>query len=103
MTPTSASKCAGRLRRTIRCSRPRTAGPRLRWFVAIQYGAYDFVEKPVQMTVLKVILQRAAYLYRLERENRVLQERTGAAGFDEIIGISAPMHRIFEMIRRVAD
>jgi len=71
--------------------------------VAVQYGAYDFVEKPVEMDVLKVILQRAVYLHRLEQENRTLQERTGAAGFDEIIGVSAPMHRIFEMIRRVAD
>ena len=42
---------------------------------AIESGAYDFIEKPVQLDVLKVVLQRAAYLSNLEQENRKLQER----------------------------
>ena len=36
---------------------------------AIESGAYDFIEKPVQLDVLKVVLQRANYLSNLEREN----------------------------------
>ena len=69
---------------------------------AVQGGAYDFIQKPVQIDVLKVILQRAVYLYRLEMENRVLQERSSSGGFEEIIGVSGTMQRIFEVIRRVA-
>ena len=69
---------------------------------AIQSGAYDFIEKPVQLDVLRVILQRAAYLSRLEQENRALQEQATANGFGELLGESPPMQRIFEMIRRVA-
>jgi two-component system NtrC family response regulator len=70
--------------------------------IAIQSGAYDFIEKPVQLDVLRVILQRAAYLSRLEQENRALQEQVTANGFGELLGESLAMQRIFEMIRRVA-
>ena len=69
---------------------------------AVQSGAYDFIQKPVQLDVLKIILERAAHVYRLEQENRALQERTGSVEFSEIIGVSPPMQHIFEMIRRVA-
>lgn len=69
---------------------------------AIQGGAYDFIEKPVQLDVLKVILQRAAYLYHLELENRSLLQQSGTSGLEEIIGMSAPMQRTFEIIRRVS-
>ncbi|MCA9456207.1 MAG: response regulator, partial [Nitrospira sp.] len=37
---------------------------------AIQLGAYDFMEKPVDLDVLKVVLQRAGYLAGLEKENQ---------------------------------
>jgi two-component system NtrC family response regulator len=69
---------------------------------AIQSGAYDFIEKPVQLDALRVILQRAAYLSRLEQENRALQEQANANGFSEMLGESPCMQLIFEMIRRVA-
>ncbi len=69
---------------------------------AIQRGAYDFMEKPVQIDVLKVVLNRAAYLYQLEQEYRALQERESGESFYEIIGSSPPMQRLFETIRRVA-
>ena len=69
---------------------------------AVRSGAYDFVQKPVPLDVLKIILNRAAHLHRLEQENRALQEQTGVGEFSEIIGVSPPMQRIFEMIRRVA-
>ncbi len=69
---------------------------------AIQSGAYDFIEKPVHLDVLRVILQRAAYLSRLEQENLTLQEQASADGFGELIGGSSPMQGVFAMIRRVA-
>src|SRR2546426_961862 len=68
---------------------------------AIEGGAYDFIEKPVQLEVLRVILQRAAYVSSLEQENRALLERATQNGFEEILGISPAMQGIFDMIRRV--
>jgi two-component system NtrC family response regulator len=68
---------------------------------AVQHGAYDFLEKPVQIEVLKVILDRAWYLYQLEQEQRALQDRGSGEAFHDIIGGSPPMLKLFETIRRV--
>ncbi|WP_447977153.1 PEP-CTERM-box response regulator transcription factor [Candidatus Nitrospira bockiana] len=69
---------------------------------AIQRGAYDFIQKPVHLETLKLILERAAYVYQLEQENRRLQQQSMQEGFQGIIGSSVPMQHLFETIRRVA-
>ena len=69
---------------------------------AVQLGAYDFMEKPVDIEVLKVILHRANYLAQVEKENRTLLEREGSRKFHEIIGTSPSMEKVFDTIRRVA-
>jgi two-component system NtrC family response regulator len=68
---------------------------------AIEGGAYDFIEKPVQLDVLRVVLQRALYLSNLEQEHRVLQERIGRSDLDDLVGDSAPMQEVFRIVRRV--
>ena len=68
---------------------------------AIESGAYDFIEKPVQLEVLKIVLQRAAYLSNLEQENRALQERAGQNEFEGLVGSCAGIQAVFCMIRRV--
>ena len=68
---------------------------------AIASGAYDFIEKPVQLDVLKILLQRAAYLANVEQENRALLERAGQNDLEGLVGNSAPMQDVFRMIRRV--
>jgi|CXWL01.1.fsa_nt_gi two-component system NtrC family response regulator len=68
---------------------------------AIESGAFDFIEKPVQLDVLKIILQRAAYLSKLERENHVPFDQVGQNEFEGLVGGSARMQEVFRMIRRV--
>lgn len=68
---------------------------------AVGSGAYDFIEKPVQLDVLKILLQRAAYLANVEQENRALLERAGQNDLEGLVGDSAPMQDVFRMIRRV--
>ena len=68
---------------------------------AIESGAFDFIEKPVQLDVLKIVLQRAAYLSNLEQENRALLEDTGQNEFEGLVGNSARIQDVFRMIRRV--
>lgn len=68
---------------------------------AIESGAYDFIEKPVQLDVLKIVLQRAAYLSNLEQDNRALQEPAGQNEFEGIVGSSGRIQAVFDMIRRV--
>ena len=74
---------------------------RAKAIAAIESGAYDFIEKPVQLEVLKVVLQRAAYLSNIERENRRLQQKSGLNEFEGLIGDSTQMQDVFRMIRRV--
>jgi two-component system, NtrC family, response regulator len=75
---------------------------RLNSLKAVRLGAYDFLEKPVDLDVLKIVLQRAHYLSGLEQENRKLLAREEKRGFPEIIGSSPAMAKVFDTIRRVA-
>ena len=74
---------------------------RAKAMAAIESGAYDFIEKPVQLNVVKIVLQRAAYLANLEEENRKLQEKSDGDTFEGLMGDSQPMQEVFRMIRRV--
>jgi two-component system NtrC family response regulator len=69
---------------------------------AVELGAYDFIHKPVQLDILKVVLQRAWYLSGIERENRTLVERASTHKFHDILGSSPPMQKVFEIVRRVS-
>jgi two-component system, NtrC family, response regulator len=69
---------------------------------AIQLGAYDFMQKPVHLETLKLILSRAAYVSQLEQDTRRLHQQAVQEGFQGLIGTSAPMQRLFETVRRVA-
>jgi len=68
---------------------------------AFESGAYDVLEVPVQLDVLKVVLQRATYLFNLERENRAIRAQSVATEFEGLVGNSEPMQNLFNMIRRV--
>jgi len=71
---------------------------------AVQFGAYDFYRKPIDLPELKVILQRAYKLAALEEENRRLQteswsdcDRGGG-----ILGQCPQMEEVFSTIHKVA-
>jgi len=69
---------------------------------ALGQGAYDFFLKPVRMDELKVVLQRAFYLSRVEAENRELQQRVSGQGFESMLGTSPNILEVFEAIQKVA-
>ncbi|MEX0830363.1 MAG: PEP-CTERM-box response regulator transcription factor [Nitrospirales bacterium] len=69
---------------------------------AVQLGAYDFMDKPVDLDVLKTVLQRAGYLTGLEKENQKLLEREKTRVLPDMIGTSPVMAKVFDTIRRVA-
>ncbi len=72
---------------------------------AIQLGAYDFYQKPVKLEELKIIIKRAFHLYRLEKENRYLQEelQKKSTEFGTIVGQCPQMQEVFSTIRKVAS
>jgi two-component system NtrC family response regulator len=69
---------------------------------AIGAGAYDFLSKPIETEELKVILRRAYYLARLERESIALRDQVGDEGFEGMLGTSVQMQQVFTSIRKVA-
>lgn len=68
---------------------------------AIQLGAYDFIEKPVQLHVLTVVLQRAAYLASLEAGSNQAVRVDEASQFEGMIGQCPAMQAVWNMVRRV--
>lgn len=69
---------------------------------AIEEGAYDFLNKPIDADELKIILKRAFHVARLEKESAALQGRVGEEGFEGMLGTSVQMQQVFTAIRKVA-
>ncbi len=70
---------------------------------AMRNGAYDFVTKPFDHEALIVRLEKALERSRLLRENRRLQiESSNNTAFENIVGKSSVMNRVYETIRMVA-
>jgi two-component system response regulator HydG len=71
---------------------------------AIRAGAYDFVTKPFEMDVIALTLQRAADHRELKEQVRVLSEAVERTkGFDDLVGASPAMQRLFDQLARIAD
>ncbi|HVU18455.1 MAG TPA: PEP-CTERM-box response regulator transcription factor [Candidatus Didemnitutus sp.] len=69
---------------------------------AVGAGAYDFLNKPVEIPELKLLLKRCYHLYQLEREYRDLQHRVSTESFEGLLGTSTGMQTVFESVRKVA-
>jgi two-component system NtrC family response regulator len=78
-------------------------GERANALQAIGAGAYDFLNKPVEMDVLKTLVKRAAHVVQLEREYRSASGKPDTAdAFEGMIGSSPAMREVFNSIRKVA-
>jgi two-component system response regulator HydG len=70
---------------------------------ALHDGAYDFIEKPLDLEYFRAQVNRAAEKSALERQNEVLQAQImEAAGFEGIVGKSGAMQRAVTTARQVA-
>lgn len=70
---------------------------------AIQAGAYDYLPKPFTATHLRVLIGRAAQQIQLARDNAALRSQLKQHyAFQNMVGASDAMARVFEMISRVA-
>ena len=70
---------------------------------AMRAGAYDFIAKPVDMDALEFALERGIGHHRLRTEVRRLREVLAATqGCGDMIGSSAAMQRIYDLVERVA-
>jgi two-component system, NtrC family, response regulator len=69
---------------------------------SVALGAYDFFQKPVDIDVLRLIVERALKLYELEVENRRLSVAGLRSPVDGILGSSDAMVRLLRMIEKIA-
>ncbi len=69
---------------------------------AIRLGAYDFCQKPVDLQVLTLIIDRARRIYELEAENRRLAESRPASALEGVIAASEPMVRVCRLVQKLA-
>ncbi len=69
---------------------------------AIGLGAYDFYQKPIDVEILGLIIDRAFKLRALEEENRRLAKNVGEMPLDGVIASSQKMLKICRTIEKVA-
>ncbi len=65
----------------------------------IKKGAFDFVQKPLDLNRILITVKNASERQTLASQNKVLKKKVYGA---DMIGKSAPMQRIREMIDKVA-
>ncbi len=70
---------------------------------ALQGGAYDFIEKPLDLDVFRNLVNRAAEAVLLRHQNTDLRGQLDAAyGFEGIIGESPAIREVITTIKQVA-
>jgi DNA-binding NtrC family response regulator len=70
---------------------------------AMKEGAFDFLQKPVDLEHLLLLVQRAARQQEMLRENLVLREEYSSRyGFPRIVGEHPSMEELSQQIQRVA-
>jgi len=69
---------------------------------AFKEGAYDFIEKPLDLAVFRSLINRAAEAVLLRHESGNLGDLVQHDGFEGLIAGSEPMRRIIKTVRTVA-
>jgi DNA-binding NtrC family response regulator len=70
---------------------------------AIKEGAYDFIEKPLEVPRLRIVLERALEKKETMREVQLLRRRLAAlAPGTDVIGSGPAMQKVFELVNKVA-
>jgi len=70
---------------------------------AVKEGAFDYLPKDFSVDQLRLAVERAVRHRGLQRENRNLREQLAQTyGFENIVGRSLAMSRVFELVRKAA-
>ena len=71
---------------------------------AIREGAYDYFSKPFRIEEMEIVVERALEKRRLEHELNILRKREAKGiGFEGIVGESAAMKAVMELVEKVAQ
>ncbi len=71
---------------------------------AMKIGAYDYITKESSLDHIELIIKKTIEHQKLKTENRILRnEISGIYGFENIVGRSAKMQKIFDMLKTVSE
>jgi DNA-binding NtrC family response regulator len=71
---------------------------------AMRLGAYDYLAKPVDRERFRVVIEKALERRALVFENKQLKDRLETrTRFDQMVGDSEPMQRVYSLVEMVAD
>jgi DNA-binding NtrC family response regulator len=71
---------------------------------AMKLGAYDYLTKPFAVEDLRAVVTRALERRALQQEVRYLRDELARhEGFDQLVGRSPAMRRVYEIVRQIAD
>ncbi|MCO4773052.1 MAG: sigma-54-dependent Fis family transcriptional regulator [Deltaproteobacteria bacterium] len=66
-------------------------------------GATEYIPKPFDLREMMLVVGRASSSGREKRELRALRAHTGKGGYGELVGASASMASMFELLHRLED
>jgi two-component system NtrC family response regulator len=69
---------------------------------AVASGSFDFCQKPVDLEVLRVVVDRAARMHHIESENAALRSVAVEGVLPGVIAASATMLKVCRMIEKLA-
>ncbi len=69
---------------------------------AMKAGAYDFIQKPFNVSQLRLSVDRALNFIKVKNENQRLRQLKPDGPFVDIIGNSTKIKKVFEMIKKIA-
>lgn len=71
---------------------------------AMRCGAYDYLTKPIDRERFPVVVEKALERHVLATENKHLRDRLQTRmRFDQMVGDSEPMQRVYQLVEMVAD
>jgi len=71
---------------------------------ALRLGSYDYLQKPIKLERLKILIDRIIEKRKLEKENIFLKRRLEERHqYGELVGISPRMREIFDIIARISS
>ena len=71
---------------------------------AMRLGAYDYITKPIDRERFPIVVDKALERHALTTENKQLRDRLETrTRFDQMVGESEPMQRVYSLVEMVAD
>jgi len=71
---------------------------------ALKLGSYDYLQKPIELERLRVLINRIIEKKSLQKENIILKKRLKERHkYDQLVGISQRMQKIYGIIDRISN